>query len=875
VASTRVHILAKELGVKSSAIIQKCRDEGIEIKNHMSVISAGLAATIREWFSEAENVTTVETSQKVDLEKARVKPKRPREQQVSAPVPQAEAPTQAPEVQAVTELPEVQTEQPAASAAPAIVEVAPEPPQPPTTTAAPEPQVVTPQPPPAPPKPEPIKPAGPMLEKPSPARLQGPRVVRVEPPEPLRPVRPRPRPMRDVPIGQPLVAGTILEAKSKKPLGKKGKDRIDDVAVAEDLETPAKGKLKWRQRDLEERQARLEAIGAEGLRLRPSRKIQPKATQPSQPPPPPRPKQVSIAEPIVVKDLSAALGVKVSDVIGKLLELGTMATANQVLSKEAAELLALAFDTELVVERPKSTLDQIREEFDNRPRTNLRRRPVVVTVLGHVDHGKTSLLDRIRSTQVAACEAGGITQHIGASQVAIGDRFITFLDTPGHEAFTAMRARGAQMTDLVVLVVAVDDGVMPQTVEAIAHAKAAGVPIIVALNKIDLPGWDQNRLFSQLAEQGLVPTQWGGQTEVVKTSALTGEGIQDLLERIDLVAELLNLQTDDTIPATGWVIEAKMSPQQGAVASLLVKDGTLRKGDIVLAGTAYGRIRTIRDSQGRIIKAAAGGMAVEVLGLDGIPQAGDRFYCLDDINRAKAAAEEAKAIQRQQALAQRAQVTLDNLYLHIESGKVKELKLIVKADVQGSVEVLRKHLTELSTNEVKVTILHTAPGGITEGDVLLAEASNAIIIAFNVVADDRAARLAETKGVQIKYYNIIYRVSEDIRKAMAGLLEPEEKENVLGRAQVRAIFKISKVGTVAGCYVTSGVASKSAKVRLIRNNVVIRDGIAIESLKHFKDDAKEVRAGLECGIKLAGFDDVKADDVLEFYEIVKVSRTLG
>lgn len=870
-ATTRVHILAKELGVKSSAIIQKCRDEGLHIKNHMSVISAGLAATIREWFSEGENLTTIETAQKVDLDKVRVKPKKPKlepqppEPQVQAePVSAEHRPAEVP-IQQQPEAPIQQTEpQPMPQHQQAMQVLEP----------APAREQIQP-----PPAPEPIKPAGPMLERPSPAKLQGPRVVRVEPPEPLRPVRPRPKPKRDLPIAEPLVSAGLLERgipaiKGKKVQPKKAKERPEQVAPVDDLELPAK-KVKLRQRDLEERQARLEAVEGERLRLRPLRKIQPKAiTQPSQAQTQ-RPKKVTMAEPIVVKDLSAALGVKVSDVIGKLLELGTMATANQVLSKEAAELLALAFDTALVIEKPKSILDQIKDEFDNRPRTHLRRRPVVVAVLGHVDHGKTSLLDRIRSTQVAAQEAGGITQHIGASQVTVGNHLITFLDTPGHEAFTAMRARGAHMTDVVVLVVAVDDGVMPQTAEAIAHAKAAGVPIIVALNKIDLPGWDQNRLFSQLAEHDLVPVQWGGQTEVVKTSAVTGQGLQDLLEHIDYVAELLNLQTDDAIPATGWVIEAKMSQQQGPVASLLIKDGILRKGDILLAGTAYGRVRTIRDSQGRIVKEATGGTPVEVLGLDSIPMAGDRFYCLEDINRAKAAAEEAKALQRQQAMAQRAQVTLDNLFLHIESGKVKELKLIIKADVQGSVEVLRKHLTELSTPEVKVTILHAAVGGVTEGDVLLAEASNAIIIGFSVVADDRAARLAESKGVQIKYYNIIYRVSEDIRKAMAGLLEPEEKENVLGKAQVRVLFKISKVGTVAGCYVVSGTATKSAKIRLIRNNVVIRNDMSVESLKHFKDDARDVRAGLECGIKLAGFDDLKVDDILEFYEIVKVSRSLG
>jgi len=415
---------------------------------------------------------------------------------------------------------------------------------------------------------------------------------------------------------------------------------------------------------------------------------------------------------------------------------------------------------------------------------------------------------------------------------------------------------------------------MPQTVEAIAHAKAAAVPIIVALNKIDLPGWDLNRVYAQLAEHGLAPVEWGGQTEVVKTSAQTGQGIQDLLEHIDYVSELLNLQTDDTIPATGWVVEAKMSPQQGPVARLLVKEGALNKGDILLAGSDYGRVKTIRDSFGRTLKSATGGVPVEILGLDGVPQAGDRFYCLNDINRAKAAAEEAQSLGRESALAQRTQVTLDNLFTRIEAGQVKELRLIVRADVQGSVEVLRKHLTDLSTDEVKVVILQATPGGITEGDVLLAEASNAIIIGFNVVADERASKSADAKGVDVRYYSIIYRISEDLKKAMAGLLEPEEKENTLGRAVVRATFKVSQVGTVAGSYVTQGTATRHAKVRLIRDNVVVRDGATIESLKHFKDDVREVRSGLECGVKLAGFDDVKVNDVLEFYEIVKIARTL-
>jgi len=890
VATTRVYILADELGVKSSAIIKKCQDEGLDVKNHMAVLSAGLAATIREWFTEGENVTTVETSDKVDLSRARVKPKRkkvetPQEEQGTdvqavtaveggpvAAVPSetlepASGESSLPAGKVAAEAPPVAVESlPSADDAPLVSDKSPEP----AAAVVLEP----------PPAPEPILPAGPMLGKPTPAKLQGPRLVRIEAPEPLHSPRPRSKPRYGSPVMQPLMAGGNVDkteriaGKGKKTVAKKGKEKGHEVRVvegADDASRKPKDNLKWRQRDIEERQARLDAATGEGLRLRPSRKIATKASALTSLA---KPKKATVTEPIWVKDLGAALGVKVSDIISRLMRQGVMATANQAIAADVAEMVALDFDTELVVEQRKSLEDQIREEFDQRQRTNMRRRPVVVTVLGHVDHGKTSLLDRIRSTQVAAGEAGGITQHIGASQVTVGEKTITFLDTPGHEAFTAMRARGANMTDAVILVVAADDGVMPQTIEALSHAKAAAVPIIVALNKIDLPGWDINRVYSQLAEYGLAPVEWGGQAEVVKTSAHTGQGIQDLLEHIDYVAELLNLQTDDTIPATGWVVEAKMSAQQGAVATVLVKEGSLHKGDIVLAGSAYGRVKTIRDCFGRTIKSATGGIPVEILGLDDVPQAGDRFYCLNDINRTKAAAEEAQGLSRENALAKRTQVTLDNLFTHIESGHIKELKLIVKADVQGSVEVLKKHLTELSTDEVKVVILHAAPGGITEGDVLLAEASNAIIIGFNVVADERAAKMADAEGVDVKYYNIIYRISEDLKKAMVGLLEPEEKENSLGRATVRETFKVSQVGTVAGCYVTQGTADRHAKVRLIRDNVVVRDSATIDSLKHFKDDVREVRMGLECGVKLAGFDDVKVNDVLEFYEIVKIARTL-
>jgi len=881
-AATRVYILAKELGVKSSAIVKKCQGEGLDVKNHMSAISAGLAATIREWFSEGENITTVERTKKVDLKKVRLKPKRKK----AAKAKKTEV-----ESSKIAEPIETSQKQPLVAEAdkgdqkpltvvvlepgkePAEAEVALEQQQPPEEKIVVKRQKT---------KPEPILPAGPILEKPKPAKLSGPTVIRVEAPEPLRRPKPRPRPRFDAPVTEPLMyskdenQGQALDAgKDKKRFLKGQKDRTHGRRRQDEEAEPTKKsrfRSKWRQRDIEERQARLNAAGGEGLRSRPARTIATKAKRDAAVRA--RPQKAVVYEPITVKDLSAALAVKSSNIVSKLMEHQIMATANQIISNDIAELIALEFDMELIIEYKKSIEEQIREEFEKRERKYLKKRAVVAAMLGHVDHGKTSLLDKIRSTRVAAGEAGGITQHIGASQVSWDTKTVTFIDTPGHEAFTAMRARGANMTDVVVLTVAADDGVMPQTVEAIAHSKAAGVPIIVALNKIDLPGCDINRIYSQLAEHDLTPTEWGGNTELVKTSAVTGEGIDDLLECLDYVAELLELKADDTIPATGWVVEAKLSPQQGPVATLLIKEGQLSKGDIILAGCAYSRVKMLRNSYGKSIKTATSSMPVEVMGLSDVPQAGDRFYCLADINRAKAAAEENKTLSRETSLAERTQVTLDNLFSQIEAGNAKELNIIIRADVQGSVDVLTKYLSDLSTNEVKVNILHAAPGGITEGDVLLAEASNAIIIGFNVVADEYGAKLAEAKGIEIRLYNIIYRITEDLEKSMVGLLEPEETEKSLGRTTVRATFKVSRIGTVAGCYVSSGIVNKNAKVRLIRDNIVLRDGLNIESLKHFKDDVREVKTGLECGIKIEGFDDVKVDDILDFYEIVEVARTL-
>ena len=884
-ASTRVYILAKELGVKSDAIVKKCQDEGLDVKNHMAVISAGLGATIQEWFSEGENITTVETTQKVDLKKVRLKKKTKRKVAVKKVKKAKKAEPDGEATEAVAEAAEaeqVEQETPVAKVpkrkrAAAKPKVTPEKPSPAEEPITEEPEEK---------EPEPILPAGPILKKPDPARLSGPQVVRVEAPEPLRRPKPRPRPRPkpryDAPVTEPLMLSTTEKdsassapIKDKKRVAKRSKERTHGRRHGE-RETVAIGKPKsrsrWRQRDIEERQARLNAAGGEGLRLRPMRKITTKSDRRIAARA--RPQNAVISEPITVKDLSAVLAVKSGDIINKLMAQNVMATANQVISSESAELGALEFDTELVVERKSTLEEQIRKEFEGRERNNLKKRAVVAAMLGHVDHGKTRLLDKIRSTQIAAGEAGGITQHIGAAEVAWDNKKVTFLDTPGHEAFTAMRARGANMTDVVVLVVAADDGVMPQTAEAIAHGKAAGVPIIVALNKIDLPGCDTNRIYSQLAEHELTPTEWSGETEIVKTSAITGEGMDDLLESLDYVAELLEIEADDTIPATGWVVEAKMSAQRGPVATLLIKEGQLKKGDAVLAGGSFGRIKMLKNSYGKNIKAASSSMPVEITGLSDVPQAGDRFYCLGDINRAKAAAEENQILSREHSLVERTQVTLDNLFSQIEAGNVKELNIIIRADVQGSVDVLTKYLSELSTEEVKINILHAAPGGITEGDVVLAEASNAIIIGFNVVSEEHAAKTAESKGVEVRLYNVIYRITEDLEKSMVGLLEPEEKEESLGRAVVRATFKISRIGTIAGSYVSNGRAAKNAKVRLIRDNIVLKDNLSIETLKHFKDDVREVKTGLECGIKISRFDDIKVDDVLEFYEIVKVARTL-
>jgi len=498
----------------------------------------------------------------------------------------------------------------------------------------------------------------------------------------------------------------------------------------------------------------------------------------------------------------------------------------------------------------------------------------VVTLMGHVDHGKTSLLDAIRSTNVAEGEAGGITQHIGAYTVEVNGRQVTFLDTPGHEAFTAMRARGAKVTDLVVLVVAADDGVMPQTVEAINHARAAEVPIVVAINKIDKRDANPERVKQELGNHGLAPEEWGGDTIMVPVSAKSREGIAQLLDMILLQADVLELKASPGRLAKGTIVEARLDRGRGPVATVLVQEGTLRPGDAFVCGTQYGRVRAMMNDKGQRIEEAGPSTPVEILGLGGVPEAGDTFVAVQDDQKARQVAEHRRTKQREAEMAKTAKVSLDDLYQQIQTGAVKELKVVLKADVQGSVEATSEALRGLSSDDVRLTVLHGSVGGITESDVLLASASNAVVIGFNVRPEPKAAALAEREGVDIRLYTIIYEALNDVRDALEGLLEPTLQEKVLGRAEVRQTFTVSGIGQVAGCFVTDGKILRGAKARLLRDHVVVHDG-RIASLKRFKEDAREVAGGYECGMSLEGYQDVKAGDVIEAYEVEQVARRLA
>jgi translation initiation factor IF-2 len=585
---------------------------------------------------------------------------------------------------------------------------------------------------------------------------------------------------------------------------------------------------------------------------------------------------IRITDVITVGELAKRMGVKANDLIKELMRQGTMVTINHPLDFETASILAsefnyevenVAFDEDTILEHTS-----LREGDEGKPE-DLKPRPPVVTIMGHVDHGKTSLLDAIRAANVTAGEAGGITQHIGAYDVELDGRKITFLDTPGHEAFTAMRARGAKVTDIVILVVAADDGVMPQTKEAINHSKAAGVPIIVAINKMDKPDANPERVKQELTEFSLIPEDWGGETIFVEVSAKQRTNLDRLLEMILLQAEVMELKANPGKRARGTVVEARLDKGRGPVATVLVQEGTLRIGDPIVTGAHYGRVRTMTDDRGNRVEEAGPSFPVEVTGLVGVPDAGDTFHAVEDEKMAKDVAQHRQQKVREAELAKTSKISLEQLYARIQQGEVKELKVVIKGDVQGSVEAVKDALVKLSTDACRLIVIHTGVGGITESDVSLASASDAIVLGFNVRPEPKAANLAESEGVDIRLYNIIYDAVADIRDAMEGLLAPTLREKYLGRVEVRETFVVSKVGTIAGCYVLDGKILRGAQVRLIRDNVVVWQG-KLSSLKRFKDDVREVATGYECGIGLENYNDIKVGDIIEAFEMESVKTTL-
>ncbi len=935
-ANKRVFELAKELNVESKAIVEKCKAEGIPtIKNHMSSVTIGLEATVREWFSGNEGesgstATAVEASPKVDLKKVRAKPRKAAKKAAkkiakkaepaeAAPAAEPTAPAAAPETSgqeadaptappeapatpASTEPPKAPTATPvapAAAAKPDTDDPAPEAPAqapaaqtpaPPAPPKAPKPVSIAPQN--VPSKPKVVTPAGPRIEDvvKKPASLSGPKVVRIEQPDRMpEPRSPRgPRPPRTGPGemdgGPPPMGPGGGDGRRNKRRGGGGDDRggRDQRGGRGGGRGNTGGGGVWRAQDLIEREERLSRSGGYMRQRRRDQKMKAQQSTHRAETAAEKGGEVKVTTPLTIKDLSAATGVKAAEIVKKLFMQGVVTNVNAGIEVEVAQEIMMDYNIELVVEEIKKGESAVLEQFESRDTINEQRRRPVVTILGHVDHGKTSLLDKIRNANVAAGEAGGITQATSAFLVNVSpdddSKQVCFLDTPGHEAFTEMRSRGATMTDIIILVIAADDGVMPQTIESIAHAKAADVPLIVALNKIDLPSVDSddnlNRIYGQLAEHGINPTAWGGDIEVIKTSAHTGQGIQELLELIDLTAELQEYTADFGGSATGTVIESQMQEGRGATANILVQQGELKVGDFVVAGRAFGRVRDITDDKAKRQKAAGPSTPVQISGIDIIPDAGDKFYTVKTLKLAQEAAEQRRDQERENQLAAPKLTTLDSMFAHMTEKDKKEILVVLKADVQGSVDAIRNSVQEISNDEINVRVLHAAVGGVSESDVTLAAASEAIIMGFNVIPSGRARSLAEQKGVEIRAYRVIYDIVDDVKKAAEGLLEPELREEVVGHAEVREVFKISKVGAVAGCYVTDGKIERNAFIRVTRDGIVIEQDRLLEQLRRFKDDVKEVGTGQECGMKIVGYDDIKAGDVLECFKKIEVKRTL-
>ena len=587
---------------------------------------------------------------------------------------------------------------------------------------------------------------------------------------------------------------------------------------------------------------------------------------------------ITVEGSLTVQNLSDALGKSVNEVIMKLMKMGTMASINQEVSFEIASLVASDYGFELSEGNDKDDEEELEAidaliEIEEDNEEDLVKRPPVVTVMGHVDHGKTSLLDAIRQTNVTSSEAGGITQHIGASEVMVNGEKVVFLDTPGHEAFTSMRARGAQVTDMAILVVAADDGIMPQTVEAINHAKAANVPLIIAINKIDKPGANPDRVKQELADQGLLVEDWGGDVISVPVSALKREGIDTLLEMVLLVAEMEELKANPNKRAVGTVIEAELDKGRGPVATILVQGGTLKVGDPIVAGVASGKIRAMINSKGKRVKTAGPSTAVEILGLSEVPQGGDQVVAVPNDKAARIISEKRQQMAREEMLKSNQRMSLDDFFSQMGDADVKDLNIVIKADVQGSVQAVKQSLEKLSNDEVAVRVIHGGVGAITESDIMLATASNAIIIGFNVRPVPSAEMLAKKEGVDVRTYTIIYKAIEDVQAAMTGMLDPEYRDEDTGKAEIREVYKISGVGTVSGCYVTSGKIFRNGKVRIVRDGIIIHEG-EIQALKRFKDDVKEVNNGYECGMSFVNYNDIKVGDIVESYITKEVERKL-
>ena len=712
------------------------------------------------------------------------------------------------------------------------------------------------------------------LRKPKKKKLDQPaRIIRRAEESPLKPVLERKKEVV-IPVKERVVAKpptrepeAVIPEEEKERRGKKKKEK---KGIAREEETP-RSAIRLRKFEVFER-----ADLYEGRMVKRKKKEMPGKEIPKRMKPPelvvPKPakKKIKVPEKVTVVDLAKAMSIKAAALIRKLLALGIVVNINQAIDYETASLLAddLGFELEEARFELEKSLEEVEDNLEE-----LRARPPVVTIMGHVDHGKTSLLDYIRKSNIIAGESGGITQHIGAYYVERKGGDIVFLDTPGHEAFTAMRARGAKVTDIIVLVVAAEDGVMPQTKEAINHARAANIPIVVAINKIDKPEANVERVRRELAELGLAPEEWGGQTIFGSISAKTGQGVDELLELILLQAEVLELKANPEKAARGTVIEAKLDKTRGPVATVLIRSGTLKQGNFFVCGEHFGKVRAMLNNRGKRMIVATPSMPVEVYGISGVPMAGDKFIVVPDEKTAKEVIEYRLTQSKKWDGEKRGIVSLDDLFQKIKEGEVKELNLVLKADVQGSIEAISDSLTKLATEEVKLKIIHSSTGGISETDVMLASASGAIIIGFNVRANPRVTELADKEKVDIRYYDVIYNLIQDIKLAMAGLLDPVYKENVIGRATVKEVFHIPKVGAVAGCSVTDGHVERNARAHLLRDEVVVSDG-KIASLRRFKDDVKEVQTGYECGISLENFQDIKPGDVFEVYQVEEVRREL-